>query len=260
MKDLVSVIVPVYNVEKYLDECIRSILCQTYQNIEIILIDDGSSDSSNLICQKYKEKDSRIKVITKRNEGQAVARNIGIKEANGAYIYFLDSDDYIKPETIEKVLDYMKKNEADLCYFSGELLLEAKNLPWDKNMYKRTKSYAVSNGITVMNQLVKNNEYTCSNCMLMTKLSLIQDNNIQYTEGYIYEDNYFAFLLGMHSKTSCVLNEDFYVRRIREGSVMTKESVLTKRITAYKRVLVDFNSIKTEDKILSGLLYLKEVL
>ena len=88
MKDLVSVIVPVYNVEKYLDECIRSILCQTYQNIEIILIDDGSSDSSNLICQKYKEKDSRIKVITKRNEGQAVARNIGIKEANGAYIFF----------------------------------------------------------------------------------------------------------------------------------------------------------------------------
>ena len=100
----------------------------------------------------------------------------------------------------------MKKNEADLCYFSSELLLEAKNLPWDKNMYKRTKSYAVSNGITVMNQLVKNNEYTCSNCMLMTKLSLIQDNNIQYTEGYIYEDNY---LNGDISFRAALNNMDF---------------------------------------------------
>ena len=254
MEDLVSIIIPIYNVEKYLDECIKSVLNQTYHNLEIILIDDGSTDSSKIICEKYKNIDNRIQLITKKNGGLASARNLGIDMAKGNYIYFLDSDDYIKKSTIEEVIDYMKINNADLCYFSGDLLLEFDNLGWNERMYKKEKEYKSGSGISVMKELVYNNEYTCQNCMFMSKTSLLNKNKIRYTEGYIYEDNYFAFLLGMYSKISCVYNKSLYVRRVREGSIMTEPAILKKRIISYKVVLDDFNSIKNKDKDINDLL------
>lgn len=248
MEELVSVIIPIYNVENYLDECIKSVLNQTYHNLEIILIDDGSTDSSKNICEKYQKVDNRIQLVSKKNEGQASARNLGIDMASGNYIYFLDSDDYIKESTIKEVIDYMEKNNADLCYFSGELLLEFNNPGWNKMMYKKEKKYNSGDGISVMKELVNNNEYTCSNCMFISKTSLLHDNNIRYTEGYIYEDNFFAFLLGMYSKISCVYNKSLYVRRIRANSTMTELSVFKKRIISYMVVLNDFNSIKSNNK------------
>ena len=90
----VSIIVPVYNVKKYITQCIDSVLNQEYINIELILIDDGSNDGSEIICEEYAQKDDRIKVIHKKNEGQSIARNLGIDIASGKYIFFLDSDDY----------------------------------------------------------------------------------------------------------------------------------------------------------------------
>ena len=104
-KNLVSVIVPVYNVENYLDRCVKSILEQTYQDLEIILIDDGSTDESGLICDKYKATDDRIKVYHKRNEGQSCARNDGIDIATGKYILFIDADDYIDTEMVNRLLN-----------------------------------------------------------------------------------------------------------------------------------------------------------
>ena len=95
-----SIIVPVYNVEKYLRECIDSILCQTFTDFELILVDDGSKDESGKICDEYAEKDNRIKVIHKENGGQSTARNCGVKESSGKYIVFLDSDDFISEDTI----------------------------------------------------------------------------------------------------------------------------------------------------------------
>ena len=254
MNSLVSVIIPVYNVEKYLDECIQSVIHQTYKTLEIILIDDGSTDSSNSICKKYLELDNRIQLIEKSNGGQASARNKGIDIAKGKYIYFLDSDDMIKPTMIEEVLSYMESNNADLCYFSAELLLESDYKNWDINMYTKRAEYNSDTGVAVLMQLVEHNEYTCQNCMFITKSNLIKDNSIRYTEGYIYEDNYFAFMLAINSRKSCVMNNDLYIRRVREGSTMTENSVLEKRIYAYKQVLEDFNNIKSENKDVNFLL------
>lgn len=101
MNDLISLIVPIYNVEKYLDKCIDTIINQTYSNIEIILVDDGSTDASGEICDKWKKKDNRITVIHKLNGGLSSARNAGIDIATGKYIGFIDSDDYIDLEMIE---------------------------------------------------------------------------------------------------------------------------------------------------------------
>lgn len=113
----VTIVVPVYNTEKYLDECIKSIVNQTYENIEVILIDDGSKDNSPKICDKWAQKDSRIQVIHKMNEGAGIARNTGISNASGEYICFFDSDDYIEPYTIEKSLNALLENNADIVLF-----------------------------------------------------------------------------------------------------------------------------------------------
>lgn len=98
MQDMISVIVPVYKVEKYLDECVASIVAQTHQNLEIILVDDGSPDQCPVMCERWAEKDSRIRVIHTENSGVSSARNIGLASAKGAYIAFADSDDWLRPD------------------------------------------------------------------------------------------------------------------------------------------------------------------
>lgn len=110
-KYLISIIIPVYNVETYFCKCIESILNQTYQNIEIILIDDGSTDLSGKICDDYAKEDSRIKVMHKKNQGVSCARNDGLKSAKGEYVFFIDSDDYIDIDAIEKMVNEIDKDE-----------------------------------------------------------------------------------------------------------------------------------------------------
>ena len=112
--ELISIIVPVYNVEKYIRRCINSILNQTYQYLEIILVDDGSTDNSGLICDKYAHMDNRITVIHKKNGGLSSARNTGIDIAKGAYIGFIDSDDWIAPETYEVLYRNLVHYDADV--------------------------------------------------------------------------------------------------------------------------------------------------
>ena len=102
MNLLVSVVIPVYNAEKYIHKCIDGILSQTYHNTEIILVDDGSADNSLSICKEYAQKDSRIRVFSKENGGVSSARNMGMDEATGCYLMFLDSDDWLENDTIEK--------------------------------------------------------------------------------------------------------------------------------------------------------------
>lgn len=117
VKGLVTVVVPIYNTEKYLDRCINSIVNQTYRDLEILLIDDGSPDSCPEKCDMWALRDNRIRVLHKENEGQGIARNVGIENSDGEYIYFVDSDDYIAEETIEKAYNLAIKEQADIVVF-----------------------------------------------------------------------------------------------------------------------------------------------
>lgn len=126
MKGLISIIVPVYNVEQYVEKCIQSIVEQTYKNIEIILVDDGSTDSSGKICDDFKTKDNRIKVIHKKNGGLSDARNAGIKIANGEYIGFVDSDDYIAKDMFETLYNLNKKYNSEISIVSFYELYKGK--------------------------------------------------------------------------------------------------------------------------------------
>lgn len=114
-EELISIIIPIYNVEKYLVECIESVMNQTYKNLEIILVDDGSTDKSLEICKKYEKKDNRIKVIHQENFGLSYARNVGIENANGRYLAFLDSDDFIEKNMYEELYNDLKYEEADIA-------------------------------------------------------------------------------------------------------------------------------------------------
>ena len=116
-KDVVTIVLSIYNVEKYLERCINSVVNQTYKNLEIILVDDGATDSCPQICDEWAKKDSRIKVIHKKNAGLGMARNTGIENANGEYICFFDSDDYITLDAIEKLVNIAKKEKSDIVTF-----------------------------------------------------------------------------------------------------------------------------------------------
>ena len=113
-----SVIIPIYNVEKYLDRCIKSICNQTYENLEIILVDDGSTDGSPEMCDQYVEKDKRIKVIHKQNGGLSDARNVGLEYATGQYIFFCDSDDYVERDLISECMESISKDSIDILIFA----------------------------------------------------------------------------------------------------------------------------------------------
>lgn len=127
--NLISIIVPIYNIEQYIRRCINSILCQTYSNIEIILVDDGSTDTSGVICDEFAQNDSRIKVIHKDNEGLVRARKSGLRIAKGEYIGFVDGDDYIEPDMFEKLLEVASKNKADMVH-AGYESEDKLYLPW----------------------------------------------------------------------------------------------------------------------------------
>ena len=111
----VSVVIPVYNVEKYLIRCLESVILQTYRNLEIVLVDDGSTDNSGKICDEYAERDSRIKVIHKENGGLSDARNVGIKSASADYIVFIDSDDYVKNVYVQSLVEIALRYDVDIA-------------------------------------------------------------------------------------------------------------------------------------------------
>ena len=124
----ISVIVPVYNVEKYLHECVDSILTQTFTDFELILVDDGSPDNCPVICDEYASKDKRIKVIHKENGGGAQSRNVGLDCSRGAYIGFVDSDDHILPDMYEKMFCRIEEEQADIACCGLHHIYEDGNL------------------------------------------------------------------------------------------------------------------------------------
>lgn len=131
-QELISVIVPIYNVEQYLDRCISSIAGQTYRNLEILLIDDESTDNSPKICDEWEKKDERIRAIHKANAGAGMARNTGIEHANGKYIFFFDSDDYTAPNAIETAYKAAVEHQADVVVYGAARVDEAEAVLWSK--------------------------------------------------------------------------------------------------------------------------------
>lgn len=192
IKPLISVVVPVYNVEKYLDRCIQSILCQTYSAIEIILVDDGSPDSCPIICDNYAKKFQNIVVIHKQNGGLSSARNAGMAKAKGDYIAFVDSDDWISEDAYEYAMELMIKYNADCIQFDYKMVSD---LQIPKQPKEKIQIYYEKDILQYyLDSSTRTGSYSVWKCLFHRKLI----ENIRFREGKINEDvdyKYKAFQL-----------------------------------------------------------------
>lgn len=228
-KKLVSVVLPIYNVEKYLDTCIRSVVEQTYKNIEIILIDDGSPDNCPQICENWANIDSRVKVIHKNNAGLGMARNTGIENAKGEYICFFDSDDYLKPNLIEECVDKMNYSNADFAIYGFSDVTEDEQLLCE---YLPTASKTEFNGTEVHDYFVKhvlspykfkgecwNLKISAWNCMY--RMSMIKKSNFRFvSEREVISEDVYS-LLDLYSKMNkvVIISEILYYHRVNSKSL-----------------------------------------
>lgn len=211
---LVTVIIPIYKTEKYLDDCIKSVVNQTYSNLEIILVDDGSPDNCPAMCDEWAKKDSRIKVIHKQNGGLSDARNVAIDECNGDYILFLDSDDYYeKSNHIELLCINALQNKSDIVCFNYKRYYE------DKNSF--SKKLCVLTGENNLSQMIKDNTYTSSVCIKLIKKELIKENKLSFEKGIYSEDIEFSAKIMLLSDKITFCDEAVYIYRSRSDSITT---------------------------------------
>ena len=218
---LVSVIVPIYNVEDYLPKCIDSIICQTYKNIEIILVDDGSPDSCGQICENYKKKDSRIKVIHKENGGLSDARNAGICRAKGSYYVFRDSDDYIHERMIETLVEGVVSTSADIAVCSFKNVKEDEII--DIHSGINTGSYKlISEDIDRLSYFYgdKYTEFTVA-WNKIYPASFFKE--IKYPKGKIHEDEFTTYKLLELAKKIAYIDVPLYYYVSRSSSIMGEE-------------------------------------
>lgn len=218
---LVSVVIPIYNVEKYLDRCITSVVDQTYRNLEIILVDDGSNDNSPSICDLWSERDKRIKVIHKSNAGAGMARNTGIDNACGDFVLFVDSDDYIDLSTAEKCVQTLQKDDSDLVMFGR---VEAKRNGETKNKPILTDKYYFENEEVTEDILsglfINEKGFGVGVCGKMFNLNIIKESKIRFhsERELLSEDAFFLLELFKYINAVSIIPQNFYYYYQNENS------------------------------------------
>lgn len=230
---LITVVVPVYNVERYLRPCIGSILAQTYENLEILLIDDGSTDGSGAVCDEYQEKDSRIRVIHKENTGQADTRNLGIDLAAGAFLAFVDSDDLIAGEYIERLYQTAASAKAKMSVcgfrpFDDGRKAAARPELLKKKGDSRPKAVRVMTVCEALESLFYKKEITASPCYRLFHRDVFA--RLRFEKGRIFEDIGLMYLAVEAAGTIAYTGQVLYYYRQRAGSTMHHVQFTGKRM------------------------------
>lgn len=213
----ISIIVPVYNVERYLPECLDSLLGQTYRELEIILVDDGSGDASGRICDAYGERDSRIRVIHQQNQGLSKARNHGLDIATGAYIAFVDSDDYVAEDMMEKMLSALRGAEADMVLCNFKQVDEAGNI-FQKPTSIRNE---VVKPRALLNRLSEERGWTYVvvwNRLYRKKVW----EALRFPEDRIHEDEWVALSVYLACEKIALISDAYYYYRVNRNSIMAQ--------------------------------------
>lgn len=246
MKNIkVSVIIPVYNTAGYVAESINSITNQTLRDIEIIVIDDGSTDESLQIIEKIGSTDERIRIVSRENKGISVTRNEGISLAQGEYIYLMDSDDLLLPDTLNACYTKCKSEKLDLVFFDAKVFGDVDNTPLPS--YDRTSmvNNVVLSGTEMLRQLFSIDSFLVSSCLNFIDLSYLKKNNLTFYPNIIHEDELFTFLLYLHAEKVGYMGMAYFKRRVRSDSVMTTQ-FSKKNIVGYFTVASEL--IKLKDK------------
>lgn len=213
---LFSVVVPIYNVEKYIDKCVESILFQSYGDIEIILVDDSSPDRCPSICDAYALKDQRVKVIHKENGGLSDARNAGIKVAKGEYILFVDADDYIEPNTCELFSKYAD-HSCDILVGDAVLFGDSSGV-----MSHSHKNNTIYRGIDFLKYGFLANNMPMAACLNVYKREFLEKNKLEFKYGILHEDEQFTPRAFLNAERVLYTGISFYNYRIRSNSITTK--------------------------------------
>ena len=224
MTPLVSVIIPVYNVEEYLRDCLDSVISQTLQDIEIICVNDGSLDHSDLILAEYEARDERIKVINQSNGGLSVARNTGMAAATGKYISFLDSDDMLKPDALEMLYNRAELDNLDHIIFASEVFYDGYEPDTDEwtKYYAHSHQYGdVKSGAECFADLVLNKDYVFAAQLRFSLRSRLNAQNLLFRRGMIHEDTLFSFMNDLSAERAVVIDEMPYLFRKRADSITT---------------------------------------
>lgn len=220
----VSVIVPIYNVENYLAECLDSLERQTLKNIEVIMVNDGSTDGSAEIARGYAARNRNFTLIDWENGGLSAARNTGMAAATGKYLYFLDSDDYLLDDALETLYAKAEAERLDVLKFSAYCFVEpSKEMTWTHERgYRYSGSYpGVYDGQTALRMFIDNDD-NYPNCgLFLTRRDVIAGNRLSYCEGIIHEDVLFHYELLSVSARVAILNKPLHCKRSREGSITT---------------------------------------
>ncbi|CYV21349.1 glycosyltransferase family 2 protein [Streptococcus suis] len=259
-KPLISIIVPVYNVENYLDECIQTVLAQTYSNWELLLINDGSTDSSGTICDDYAKGDERIRVVHKNNGGLSDARNAGINNCTGEYITFLDSDDGIREDFLETCLTTAIQHDVDIVI--GHFFI------WDENQQtfyyfveqsQKDTIELISAQEALNRQVVWKNFNTAPFVVAWGKVfKATLFNTIRFPKGKVFEDEYTIHKALLKSDSVALINKEFYMYRRHGNSIMTSDFSLSKvlnNIEALEERIVDLVLAKKDTELVRQKLY-----
>lgn len=253
MNPLISIIVPTYNVEKYIRTCIESILAQTYRNVEIIIVNDGSTDQSlavisDLICSHH-----NVKVINQKNQGLSVARNTGIDVATGKYITFVDADDKIMPDFVSSLYQIAEKTGADIVRgsfrdFNGNI---PKNWVPDFNV-------PTNCGTIVLDQFLSSN-ISFVVWSSIYRLDFINNNHIRFTPGILLEDGDFTTRAYMLAKLVATSSESNYAYRIRQGSILTTNNAKKMSLSEEKVISKFISMLRHEESDVLSSLILKSI-
>lgn len=218
--DLISIIIPVYNVEKYVAECLDSVLSQDYSNIEVIVVDDGSTDQSGVICDQFAEKDSRIRVIHKKNEGVAATRNVGLKNVSpeAKYIGFVDSDDIVSKNLYTNLVEAITENHADMAITGFARIND------DHKFLEKPSEGIIREGTFSKEEIINQSVEAGGWCFRILWNKLYKKElfkGLSFVEKKIHEDEAISYSLIMRCrKVSCIESSDYYYRVSNSQSIM----------------------------------------
>ncbi len=260
----ISVIIPVYNAENYVEECVDSVRNNTLKDIEIICINDGSTDNSLAVLNSLKEKDNRIIVVDKENSGPSETRNKGIEIAKGKYISFIDSDDYIHERTYEFLYAEAEKDNLDQLYFSASSFFdsdEIQNSFADFDcLYKRRGDYSkIASGKEMFTKMVQNGEFRPSPCLLISKREFLNKNKLCFYNDILHEDNLFTIQCLTYAQRVRFANINLYYRRVRRDSIMTGGNSI-KRIYSYYLIIKMLEQFAKENNLSKDKAFFKALL
>ena len=222
----ISVIIPIYNSAEFLRECLDSVVNQTFQDFEVICINDGSTDNSLRILEEYAEKDSRFTVRSQENQGQSVARNHGMQLAKGEYILFVDSDDLLELNAMEYLWKEVSAQNLDILYFDAKTIYENSQLAAAKKnfqeYYARKDIYReIVTGPELFARMRRDSAYRVQPCLQLIRRSVLLESGVTFPKGIIHEDNLFTTLLMFSANRVAHHSKAFYTRRVRDESTMT---------------------------------------